>query len=193
MERKDAVQIFTSAVESVHPAKLLPQHLAVNENSLFIGGQNFPKSSINHIYVIGAGKAAASMAVETEKILGDYIYGGLVTTKYNHSLPSEIIKMAEAAHPVPDQNGVDAVRQTLQLLKKAGKDDIVICLISGGASALWCDLPEGTTLNEVQETFDALIKSGAAIDEVNTVRKHLSELPGFFHLSSAMYREIDLI
>ena len=178
MERNDAIEIFTSAVTSVHPAQLLPSFFAVKEGSIYIGQQQFPLSSIQHIYIIGAGKAAAAMAEATERILGDYITEGLVTTKYHHTLPCKRIKIIEAAHPVPDENGVEAVRKTMKVLEKAGKDDIVICLISGGASALWCDIPQGITLGEMQATFDALIRSGAAIDEINTVRKHLSQLKG---------------
>ncbi len=178
MEKQDAIDIFTAAVKSVQPAALLREWLTVNEDSIIIGEQSFPKSSIKKIYVIGAGKASAAMAAETEKILGDYITEGLVTTKYHHALPCRRINIIEAAHPVPDENGVEAVSKTIRLLDKATKDDIIICLVSGGASALWCDLPEGISLSDMQTSFDALIKSGAAIDEVNTVRKHLSKLKG---------------
>lgn len=177
-ERENAVQIFRLAVSAVQPAQLLQEHLTVTSDSLAIGGQYIPKHSVKHVYVIGAGKAAAAMAVETEKILGSYISDGLVTTKYGHSLPAQRIKIIEGAHPVPDENCVKAVGQTLQLLERIAKDDIVICLISGGASALWCDVPPGITLPEIQTTFDLLIRSGAAIGEINTVRKHLSGIKG---------------
>jgi glycerate-2-kinase len=178
IERDHAIQIFQSATAAVQPAQLLQEHLAVTNDSLVIDGQHIPKHSVKHVYVIGAGKAVAAMAVETEKILGNYINDGLVTTKYNHSLPAQRIKIVEGAHPVPDANCLKAVSQTLQLLEKVTKDDIVICLISGGASALWCDVPPGITLPEVQTTFDLLIRSGAAINEINTVRKHLSCIKG---------------
>ncbi|QEC79967.1 glycerate kinase type-2 family protein [Mucilaginibacter ginsenosidivorax] len=178
IEEKHAIQIFRSAVSAVQPGHLLRQHLSVSKDSLTIGGVAFPKTTINHIYVVGAGKAAAAMAVEAEMILGGYISEGLVTTKYGHALPTSTIRIIEGAHPVPDENCVDAVTQTIKLLKKATKNDIVICLLSGGASALWCDLPPGATLQEVQATFDRLIKSGAAIHEINTVRKHLSNFKG---------------
>ncbi len=178
MEKQDAIDIFSAAVNAVQPAALLREWLTVNEDSITIARQSIPKSSIKKIYVIGAGKASAAMAAETEKILGNYITEGLVTTKYHHALPCRRISIIEAAHPVPDENGVEAVTKTIRLLDKATKDDIIICLVSGGASALWCDLPEGITLSEMQASLEALIKSGAAIDEVNTVRKHLSTLKG---------------
>lgn len=178
IERDHAVQIFRSAVAAVQPGQLIREHLSVSKDSLTIGGLVFPKTSVHHIYVVGAGKAAAAMAVETERILGDCISDGLVTTKYHHALHTEKIKIIEGAHPVPDENCVNAVAQTAQLLKKATENDLVICLISGGASALWCDVPPGATLEEVQTTFDQLIRSGAAIHEINTVRKHLSNFKG---------------
>lgn len=178
MERHDAVEIFSSAVSSVHPAQLLPKHLSLNGDILSIAGQSIPLSGIRNIYVIGAGKAAAAMAIETEKILGNHISAGLVVTKYHHTLPCRRIKIMEAAHPVPDANGVNAVEKTLQLLHEVGTNDVIICLISGGASALWCDLPEGISLHDLQLTFDLLLKSGAAIDEMNIVRKHLSAIKG---------------
>lgn len=177
-ERQQAIQIFRAAIAAVQPAQLLRQHLAVRDDALLIGDQSFSRTAFGRIYVIGAGKAAAAMAVETEAILGALIADGLVTTKYGHSLPTERIRVVEAAHPVPDNNGVQAVAQTLRLLEKATPDDLVICLISGGASALWCDLPPGLTLPDVQATFDQLIRSGAAIGEINTVRKHLSAIKG---------------
>ena len=178
LERDHAIQIFRSAVAAVQPVQLLKEHLSVSTDLFNIAGQAFPKTTIHHIYVIGAGKASAAMALETERILGDYISDGLVTTKYHHALHTTKIKIIEGAHPVPDENCVNAVAQTKQLLKKVTKNDIVICLLSGGASALWCDVPPGATLKEVQATFDQLIKSGAAIHEINTVRKHLSNFKG---------------
>jgi glycerate 2-kinase len=177
-DRGKAEQIFRSAITTVQPAQLMQANLAVNSDELMIAGHIIPLTSFNKLYVIGAGKAAAAMAVEAEKILDSHISDGIVTTKSGHALPTKKIKVMEAAHPVPDRQGVEAVKQTLRLLEKVTANDIVICLISGGASALWCDVPPGITLPEVQATFDQLIKSGAGIHEVNTVRKHLSDIKG---------------
>lgn len=178
MKRENITKIFKTAIARVQPAHLLQQQLAVKENALLIGGQLIEKHTFDHIYIIGSGKATAAMAAATETILGHLVREGLVVTKYGHSLHTVKIRILEAAHPVPDKNGVEAVTQTLQLLEKVTKRDIVICLISGGASALWCDVPFGITLPEVQATFDQLIRSGASIHEVNTVRKHLSGIKG---------------
>jgi glycerate-2-kinase len=177
-DREKAEQIFRSAVVAVQPAQLMQANLAVNNDVLMIAGHAISRSSFNKLYIIGAGKAAAAMAVEAEKIVGHHISEGIVTTKNGHALPTKKIKVMEAAHPVPDEQGVEAVKQTLHLLEKATANDVVICLISGGASALWCDVPPDITLSEVQATFDQLIRSGADIHEVNTVRKHLSGIKG---------------
>lgn len=178
MQREKAVHIFTSAIKAVQPASLLQEHLSINKDVLTICGHTISRDAVRHIYVTGAGKAAAAMGVATENILGAAITDGILTTKYGHSLPTNIIKIREAAHPVPDEKCVAAVDETLQLLEKVTSQDIIICLISGGASALWCDVPPAITLPEVQTTFDQLIRSGAAIHEVNTVRKHLSGIKG---------------
>lgn len=178
MTRENAIIIFRTAIAEVQPAYLLQQQLTVKGDVLVIGGQLIERHTFDHLYVIGAGKAAAAMAAAAETILGPLVKEGLVVTKYGHSLPTGKIRIVEAAHPVPDEQGIEAVTQTLQLLQKVTKHDIVICLISGGASALWCDMPSGITLPEVQATFDQLVRSGAAIHEVNTVRKHLSGIKG---------------
>lgn len=177
-EKEHALAIFQAAIEAVQPARLLPSHISVDNNTVNICQQSFSLSAIRHIYVIGAGKASAAMAVETEKIIGPLIRDGIVVTKYGHSLPTQRIKVIEGAHPVPDRNCVEAVDQTISLLKNAGPDDLVICLLSGGASALWCDLLPGVSIEDTQTVFDLLIKSGADIQEINTVRKHLSRIKG---------------
>ena len=175
---KDIIQIFNAAVDAVKPSQLLSNYLLVEEDAIQICGEYFPKNTLQHIYVIGAGKAVAAMAFETERILGDYITAGVITTKYGHKIATEKIKILESAHPIPDEMGEMAVKATINLLQDVSENDIIICLISGGASSLWCDVPTGLSLQEIQSTFELLIKSGAGIDEINIVRKHLSAIKG---------------
>ncbi len=176
-QRNHAKKIYKAAVAAVQPAVLLQQQLAVTATGIRIGSQqlNIPKRSV---VVIGAGKAAAAMAQTTETMLGSYIKAGIITTKYEHALPLQTIQCVEAAHPVPDEKSVEAVQQTIQLLQQTHPGDVILCLISGGASSLWADVPDGCSLQEVQETFQLLLKSGAAIDEMNCVRRHLSSIKG---------------
>jgi hydroxypyruvate reductase len=184
--RAQALAIFNAAVSAVQPSRLLPENITVKENTLRLKDQLFSLKDIEHIYVIGAGKAAAAMAFETEKILGENITKGTIVTKYGHSLPLKKIKCIEAGHPLPDRNSVKAGEEILEIAKTAGEKDIIISLISGGASALMADHPPEISLLHLQDLFELLLHSGATISEMNAVRKHLSFIKGG-QLSKAAY------
>jgi len=172
--RNDALKIFTAGVRSVQPHYLLPRHMRWQHQQLQLGDRLFNQADINKVYVIGAGKASAAMARETENILGNRLDAGLIVTKYEHTFPLTTIQCIEAAHPVPDDNSVLAGREMMRLLKNTTEKDVVIALISGGASSLLVDCPPGILLSELQVVFNKLLQSGATIEEMNTVRKHLS-------------------
>ena len=176
--RSDAIRIFHAAITAVQPSRSIPQWIQLNKNNLIIGHEQIDPGQFSGIYVVGAGKAAAAMAQETEKILGSMISDGIIVTKYGHSLPLQRIRCLEAAHPVPDEQSVIATGKTIELLRSLTDTDLVICLVSGGASSLWCDLSGSLRLEDIRETFDLLVHSGASIHEMNCVRKHLSALKG---------------
>lgn len=178
--------IFLAAVEAVHPYALIRNNILIADGYLTVAGQSISLSDINHLYVIGAGKATAAMAKAVEDILGNLISGGVILVKYDHTVPLRYISTVEAAHPVPDRNGVEGTIQLLELVNKATANDLVIALISGGGSALVIDLPSGCTLEELQSCFDVLLRCGASIEEINTVRKHLSGVKGG-QLAKAVY------
>jgi len=175
---KHAEAVFRAGVAAVQPAPLIRKSVRLEGGQLTIAGIAFGLSSLQNIYVVGAGKATAPMAQALEAILGDAITDGLVIVKHGHAVPLQRIRTVEAAHPVPDENGIRGTEQLLQLTKKAGAQDLVICLLSGGGSALLVDTPPGCGLPELQRFFGLLLASGAAISEVNTVRKHLSQVKG---------------
>ena len=155
--------MFDAAVEAALPAAIVPRHL--------------PPPPRGHTIVLGAGKASAAMA----KAVEDHLPGpleGLVVTRYGHAVPCQRIEIVEAAHPVPDAPGRDAARRILELAKSAGPDDLVLCLISGGGSALLVLPAEGLTLEDKQAVNKALLASGADIGQMNVVRKHLSAIEG---------------
>jgi glycerate-2-kinase len=181
-----AKRIFLEAVEAVHPYSLITHSLRLTETHLRVADQSVVLSEINRIYVIGAGKATAAMAKAVEDVLGNLIAGGLIVVKYGHTIPLKYISTIEAAHPVPDTNGIEGTKRILQLLAHTSQHDLVIALFSGGGSALLTDLPPGCTLEEVQICFDLLLRSGASIGEINTVRKHLSSVKGG-QLARAVY------
>src|SRR4051812_48811019 len=135
-----------------------------------------------HVYVVGAGKAGAAMALAAEDTLGERITSGLVIVKDGHAevagrRPGRI-ELVEAAHPVPDGRGVEHTARMLEMAAQAGEGDLVLCLISGGGSALLTLPAEGLTLADVQATTSLLLRGGATINELNAVRKHLSAVSG---------------
>jgi hydroxypyruvate reductase len=118
------------------------------------------------------------MAQVVEEILGSSISAGIVSTKYGHALPLERIRLVEAGHPIPDAAGMRSVQETREIVRGLTKDDIVLCLISGGGSALWPSPAGGITLEEKQAVTQVLLRAGATILELNAVRKHLSDMKG---------------
>jgi hydroxypyruvate reductase len=155
--------MFEAAIRAADPRAIVPAHL--------------PSPPKGRTIVIGAGKAAAAMA----KAVEDHWQGpleGLVVTRYGHGLPVRRIEVVEAAHPVPDARGFDAARRILALAGGAGPDDLVLCLLSGGGSALLTLPAEGIPLADKQAVNRALLASGADIGEMNIVRKHLSAIKG---------------
>lgn len=178
MSRANAIAIFNAGVESVKPHHFIPRFIQSDANSLKIGDWDFCKSDFNNLYVAAVGKASAAMALETEKIFGNLITEGLVVTKYHHALPLRHCNTIEAGHPVPDHNSLIGGTAIVELFEKATANDLIILLISGGASALIADTPPGSSLEDLQQTAQLLLDSGAAIDEMNTIRKHLSRIKG---------------
>ena len=174
--RQAARLIWQAALNAGNPATCLRHFLQIKDRALTVAGRTIPIAG--RIIAIGTGKASAKMAQVTEGILGDRITDGLVVTKYGHGLPLERVRLIEAAHPIPDAAGVDAVLATRTLLKDLSADDIVLCLISGGGSALWPSPAPGITLEEKQEVTNLLLRAGATIRELNAVRKHLSDMKG---------------
>ena len=143
-----------------------------------------PERPAGRVFVIGAGKASARMAEAVEAAWGPC--EGLVITRYGYARPTQGIEIVEAAHPVPDQAGVDATRRMLALLEDLGEGDFVLALISGGASALLCAPAGEVTLEEKQAVNRALLASGAPIGQMNVLRKHLSRVKGG-QLAAAAY------
>ena len=176
--RQKAVEIFLAGVESVKPDNLIKRYVSINDKVLQIEDIAFDLSNIQNIFVIGAGKASAAMAQALESILGPRITRGHIITKYEHALPLQFIEITEAGHPVPDENGIKGTEHILSIVNNAGKDDLVICLISGGGSALLADVPEKCTLEDLKALNHVLLKIGADITEMNCIRKHLSRVKG---------------
>jgi hydroxypyruvate reductase len=176
--RKDALGILYASLKAADPAEAVRRHVRLLNNVLTVGGVKYRLDSYSKIHVIGAGKASAAMALAVERLLGRRISGGLINVKYEHTAPLKRIELNECGHPVPDEAGVRGATRIAEIARQAGEDDLVICLISGGASALSPAPGGGITLAEKQQTTKLLLACGATIHEINAVRKHLSELKG---------------
>jgi len=162
--------IFDAAVAAAHPDVVLATHL-----------RPVPKGKV---ICLAAGKGAAAMAAAAERHYLDQIgleparLSGLATTRHGHGVPTRRIKVVEAGHPVPDQAGLKAADETLRLAQEAGPDDLLLVLLSGGGSANWIAPANGVSFAEKRQVTRALLRSGAPIGEINTVRKHLSRIKG---------------
>lgn len=167
-----------AALAAVDPAVAVRRHLWREGDSLVVGGKVYDLSRMGRVVVIGAGKAGAPMAQAVEEILGDRIHDGLVIVKAGHALPTDRVTLVEAGHPIPDERGLDGARRIQVLVSGLAEDDLVLCLISGGGSALQTYPAEGISLADLQAVTDALLRAGATINEVNAVRKHLERLKG---------------
>jgi glycerate 2-kinase len=163
--------MFDAAVGAASPKLRIPAYL--------------PSPPKGRTVVIGAGKASAAMAKAVEDLWPEPL-SGLVVTRYGHAVPCERVEIVEARHPVPDENGHQAARRMLEMVKELGPDDLVLALISGGGSSLLSLPAEGITLEDKQAVNAALLRSGASIGEMNIVRKHLSAIKGG-RLAAAAY------
>lgn len=176
--RSDAMTIFQSALAAVDPEEAVRRHLRIDGETLSLEGRRYDLGACERILVVGAGKAVAPMAKALEDMLGDRIDSGVLVVKDGHGLPLKKIHVREASHPVPDERGVAGTLEILRLLDGAGPRDLVLCLISGGGSALLIAPAEGITLPDKQATTRSLLACGATIHEINTIRKHLSRAKG---------------
>ena len=134
--KKEARQIFEAGLRAVDPNEAVKRSLTLEGNTLLLGEQELDLEDFEGIWAIGAGKASAAMAQAVEEVLGDRISGGLVVVKYDHLAPLKKIRLLEAGHPTPDENGWRATQELVNLVEKLGRQDLVLFLLSGGGSAL---------------------------------------------------------
>lgn len=173
--RRLALNVVEEAIRAVLPEVLVPQALSVDNGAMHVAGRTVRIP--NGVWLMGAGKAAAGMAAAAEAILGDAARGGAVVTVPDSAGPKpERVAVLYGDHPVPGQGSLASTQRLLET--PVGPGDVVLWLISGGASTLLCAPAEGLTLEEKQEANRLLVRSGASIDEINAVRKHLSAVKG---------------
>jgi hydroxypyruvate reductase len=177
-------EILRQAVAAADPYASMQRTISRSGENLLVrmaeGTKQYSLSAYRHLWVVGCGKAGTPMSLALEAAVGDRICGGIVVVKHGHTgaQKPEKISIVEAAHPEPDEAGVAACRDSIEMLKKAGADDLVVAPISGGGSSLWPQPVPSVTLGDKKETTRQFLACGADIHEMNAVRKHVSLVKG---------------
>jgi glycerate 2-kinase len=179
---RDLETIYRDAICAVDPTSLIERLVKREGRSLIIDAQGDTLledlSDYDRVLVLGLGKASARMAGAMEALLGDALSEGLIITKYGHGLDLKKVRVLEAGHPVPDENSLEGARMIVRLAQEADKRTLILNLVSGGGSSLCCLPANGISMDDKAVTTKALLASGATIDEVNCIRKHLSKVKG---------------
>jgi hydroxypyruvate reductase len=190
--RRQILTVLQAALAAVDPYAAVRNALIIKNDTLLVSDRRYDLRKFRHIWLTGAGKAGAPMAQAVEDVLQARVSGGVVVVKDGHQAPTRQVQIVEASHPTPDARGVAASRRIAALAQQAGADDLVIALLSGGGSALLADpaveltapassttiLHKAISLDDLQEMTRLLLACGAAIHEINTLRKHCSALKG---------------
>lgn len=175
-------EILSASLASVDPILLIRNMIKIQDDQLIIDKKKYLLSKYNKIHILGIGKASQLMALGAKKILSNWNLSGLVINKHtyiqteNALLPE--VKTINSSHPIPDEKSIAAAEELIEYSNNIHDNDLVLCLISGGGSALISKPVKGIKLNDIQKLTSQLIKSGASIDEINTIRKHLDLLKG---------------
>jgi glycerate 2-kinase len=167
-----------AGINAVDPRKIVASMISLKDSLLKIEEMSFELAKYKNIYVVGGGKAAGPMAEALEDILNNRITAGLVNVPYGSFSKTKYIVINEASHPLPDESSVNGTKKILEIAEQAQADDLLICVISGGGSSLMAYPIEGVTIQEKRDLTAELLRSGATINEINTVRKHLSKFKG---------------
>jgi len=183
--RKVGLEVLEIAIKSVEPTKLIQNNVKIIDDKLNIQKDKFDLNKYNNIFIIGGGKASAQMSLELEKVLKKQPkikYEGFINIPEGQKIrdynPSSKIKMNRASHPIPNEKGLTGTKEMVKIVENATKNDLIICVISGGGSALLPLPKQGITLEDLQKVNSLLLASGASIHEINIIRKHLSDFKG---------------
>ncbi len=173
---ESVAHILATALDAVDPKKAVQRFLHRDGTQLTIDRQIYELDEIHRVLLIGFGKASVPMGKAAAAILGDYLSDGILITKGPVNHQNFRIPIIEGAHPVPDQRSIEAGRRIKNLLSTTTDHDLLICLISGGGSALLVLPADGISLEDMQALTKSLLACGATINEINCLRKHLSQL-----------------
>jgi hydroxypyruvate reductase len=175
---KQALRILNAALKAADPTEAVLRHVRLNGGTFVAGKQRYSLKKFRNVYVIGAGKAVGAMALAIQQVLGNRINGGFLNVKSVPRTPLRRFRLMECGHPIPDINGEKGAKCIAEIARGAQRDDLVVCLISGGASALMPLPAPPVALEQKQETTQLLLNCGADIHEINCIRKHISLVKG---------------
>jgi len=178
VSRPHALAIFRAALRAADPEKAVLAHVATDGKTLRVDQRRYRLTDFDRVQVIGAGKASARMAQAIERLLGKRVTGGWINVPDGTKARLRKVRLHESGHPVPDERGVAGAERIAQIASESGPRDLLICVISGGASALMPLPAPGITLAKKKSITKRLLASGATIHEINTIRKHLSAIKG---------------
>ncbi len=186
--RELALSIIEEGISAADPRRAIARTVRLEGNRLYIRDLEMDLTKIENVYVVGMGKASGSMAEALERILGEYITEGVISVPQGTAsrYSTKRIKLCEGGHPIPNEGSLNCARRIMELAEEAGEDDLVICLISGGGSALATLPADEISIDDMMQVTKLLLRCGADIKEVNVVRKHLSRLKGGW-LAKAAY------
>lgn len=181
--RSEAKAIFLASLKPVNPEEAVKRFIRIEGSRLIAGPADSPAAELDlnnykRIFLVGGGKATAPMALAMEKLFAGRITRGIINVKYGFTEKLSFTEIVEADHPVPDLNGVEGAGRIIELLNSAGEKDLIFSLISGGGSALLPKPAGEITLEEKQAMTKKLLECGASIDEINSIRKHISSSKG---------------
>ncbi|MGZ8466062.1 MAG: glycerate kinase type-2 family protein [Candidatus Binatia bacterium] len=176
--RLDAATIFNVAVKAGDAANAVKRDVHMSETAIEVAARSYPLVEFGRVFIAGAGKAAMPMAQAMETLLGERLTGGIVVTPYGQAQILQKVRVIEAAHPIPDHAGLIGARLIAGIARQATVDDLIFILLSGGGSALLPYPIDGLTLADKQTVTQLLLQSGATIQEINALRRHLSQLKG---------------
>jgi hydroxypyruvate reductase len=171
-----ALACIEAGIEAAHPEQVVHDSLSLDGDTLTIQDATYDLADYDRILVVGGGKAGGGVTRALESVLGDQVSGGVVVTRDPEA--TKFVDVVVGSHPVPNEAGVEGARRLLELLADADERTLVLGVITGGASALLAAPADGISLDDLQQTTTALLESGAEIDEINAVRKHLSAVKG---------------
>jgi glycerate 2-kinase len=172
--KKALEHILRAGLNAVDPERAVRKYVRRKGNRLFVGDRSYALDRFKRILLIGAGKGTAPMAKALEEILGDHLTEGWIIVKYGYGMPLKKTHTMEAGHPIPDEAGLKATEVLLDQIRECAEEDLIICAFSGGGSALLPAPSPPINLDQKQETTRLLLGSGATINEINAIRKHLS-------------------